>query len=278
MITDEMKLTENYWIYDAVFRVDVPKTQSQSIESTQGTHRTSSAPRIPNPDIAEGESSASRKFTVIRLRIPQRRSTRLTPPTPITATDEADDIVLQDTMQLSLAEQKSHEELKAKQNKEKVKEHLMAEEIEKQVEGTKNIEENKVDSSTLRQNDNQNDLDARLEPRSNKESPGVEITAAVQPVNVNKEEEEPSAVRPRDQDDPHDDAHLEGENSAKRQKTSEHETYVFRESSSGQVNESDPGPSTSGNKKQLEDFDFWMDSYATDDDELPTEKVSQELV
>ncbi|GJT70380.1 hypothetical protein Tco_1029666 [Tanacetum coccineum] len=31
----------------------------------------------------------------------------------------------------------------------------------------------------------------------------------------------PFAVRPRDQDDPHDDAHPEGENSAKRQKTSE---------------------------------------------------------
>nr|GEZ28681.1 hypothetical protein [Tanacetum cinerariifolium] len=190
MITDEMKLTENYRIYDAVFGVDVPTTQSQSIESTQGTHRTTSAPMIPNPDIAEGESSASRKFTVIRLRIPQRRSTRLTLPTPITTTDEADDIVLQDTMQLSLAEQKSRKELIAKQNKEKVKEHLMAEEIKKQVEGTKNVEENEVDSSTLRQNDNQNDLDARLEPRSNKESLGVEIIADVQPVNVNKEEEE----------------------------------------------------------------------------------------
>ncbi|GJV98018.1 hypothetical protein Tco_1549595 [Tanacetum coccineum] len=30
----------------------------------------------------------------------------------------------------------------------------------------------------------------------------------------------PSAIRPRDQDDPHDDAHPEGENSAKRQKKS----------------------------------------------------------
>ncbi|GKC24939.1 hypothetical protein Tco_1027089 [Tanacetum coccineum] len=55
----------------------------------------------------------------------------------------------------------------------------------------------------------------------------------------------PSAIRPRDQDDPHDDAHPEGENSAKRQKTSEHGTYVFGESSSGQDNESEPGPSTS---------------------------------
>ncbi|GJY82444.1 hypothetical protein Tco_0495820 [Tanacetum coccineum] len=53
----------------------------------------------------------------------------------------------------------------------------------------------------------------------------------------------------------HDDAHPEGENSAKRQKTSKHGTYVFRESSSGQTNESKP-----------------------DDDELPTKKVSQELM
>ncbi|GKG12693.1 hypothetical protein Tco_0346930, partial [Tanacetum coccineum] len=43
------------------------------------------------------------------------------------------------------------------------------------------------------------------------------------------------AVRPRDQDDLHDDAHPKGENSAKRQKTSEYEAYVFGESSSGQM-------------------------------------------
>ncbi|GJW49899.1 hypothetical protein Tco_0091250 [Tanacetum coccineum] len=151
MITDEMKLIENYQMYAAMFGVDVPTTQSQSIESSQGTHRTTSAPRTPNPDITEGESSAPQKATVIRLRIPLRRSTRLTPPTPIPTSDEANDIILQDTIQLSLAEYKSNKELEAKQNKEKVKEHLMAEEIEKLVEGTENIEENvKVDSSTLR--------------------------------------------------------------------------------------------------------------------------------
>ncbi|GJV37607.1 hypothetical protein Tco_1410084 [Tanacetum coccineum] len=66
--------------------------------------------------------------------------------------------------------------------------------------------------------------------------------------------------------------------SAKMQKTSEHGTYVFRDFSSGKVNESEPGPSTSGNQEQLDNPDFWTDSYATDDDELPTEKVSQELV
>ncbi|GJT30292.1 hypothetical protein Tco_0910567 [Tanacetum coccineum] len=137
MITDEMKLTENYWM-------------------------TTSALRTPNLDVAEGESNASRKSTVIRLY----------------------------TIQLSLAEQKSHEELEAKQNEDKVKEHLMAEEIEKLVEGMENVEENKVDSSTLRKNDNQNDHGTRLEPMSNNESLEVEITIVVQPVNVNEEEEE----------------------------------------------------------------------------------------
>ncbi|GKF13670.1 hypothetical protein Tco_0055132, partial [Tanacetum coccineum] len=59
--------------------------------------------------------------------------------------------------------------------------------------------------------------------------------------------------RQQNHEDPHDDAHPDGENSARRQKTSEHGTYVIGESSSGQDNESEP-----------------------DDDELPTEKVSQE--
>ncbi|GJR50448.1 hypothetical protein Tco_1400969 [Tanacetum coccineum] len=65
----------------------------------------------------------------------------------------------------------------------------------------------------------------------------------------------PSAVRPRDQDDPHDDAHHEEENSAKRQKTSEPRTFMFGESSSSQDFESEQ-----------------------DDDEIPNEKVLQELV
>ncbi|GJU35406.1 hypothetical protein Tco_1183760 [Tanacetum coccineum] len=190
MITDEMKLMENYRLYVVVFRVDVPTTQSQPIESTQGTHRTSSVSRSPNPDTNEGESSAPRKSTVIRLCIPQRRSTQLTPPTPIPTTAEADDIILQDTIQLSLAEQKSCNELEAKQNVHKVKEHLIAEENEKLVEGAENVEKVEVDSSTLRQDDTQTVPGTRLEPRSNKESLEVEITVVEQPVNVIEEEEE----------------------------------------------------------------------------------------
>ncbi|GJZ65666.1 copia protein [Tanacetum coccineum] len=62
-----------------------------------------------------------------------------------------------------------------------------------------------------------------------------------------------SAIRPRDQDDPHDDAHPEGENK-------------------------EQAPSTSGNQEQDDDFDFWTDSYASDDDEIPTKQVSQDIM
>nr|GEW77874.1 hypothetical protein [Tanacetum cinerariifolium] len=88
----------------------------------------------------------------------------------------------------------------------------------------------------------------------------------------------PSVIRPRDQDDPHDDAHSEGENITKRKKTSEHGTFVFGESLSNQDYENKPGPSTSGNHNQSDDFDFWTNSYATNDDVLPNEKVSQKLM
>ncbi|GKA83711.1 hypothetical protein Tco_0805306 [Tanacetum coccineum] len=85
------------------------------------------------------------------------------------------------------------------------------------------------------------------------------------------------AVRPRDQDDPHDDAHPEGENSAKRQKTSEYEAHVTGESS-GQVNEKEQGQSSSRNQEQTDDYDFWTESYASDDDEILTKQVSQDIM
>ncbi|GJY91190.1 hypothetical protein Tco_0506386 [Tanacetum coccineum] len=82
------------------------------------------------------------------------------------------------------------------------------------------------------------------------------------------------AVRPRNQDEPHDDAHPEGENSAKRQNTSEYEAYVSGESLSGQDLQEELAPSTLGNQEQDDDFDFWTDSYASDDDEIPSKQVS----
>ncbi|GKD37934.1 hypothetical protein Tco_1258141 [Tanacetum coccineum] len=542
MITDKMKQTEHYWMYAKVFGIDFPLTQSHPTESTHETHRTTSAPRSPNPDKEAAKSSALRRSTVIRLRLPERRSTRLTPPAPVPTVDKADEMILQDTLQVSLAEHKSREEQEARENVALVDEHLASEEIEKMVEEQENI----VDDSSIPRNDESNIPGTRIEPRSDKESPEVEIakekeveitqeteveitqetpavdiTNVIIPVNVTDEDEEitdevyelkrrekgknveetrnspiptpirsprihtnlvssdteklqeltdtphttsssssphkkltktnrllslfktkptrfkryksffhelqgrygylfahlrarfmprksfdtlvdnlhdvmvetlptirqkakeeterliakailqergniqaqistqienaianviPSqvdasvrnymsghilhvhpaqsqtssvpeqqyqlylamkadpqlqqqdiaiwlalqmkferntvlqtacrtpAIRPRDQDDPHDDAHPEGENSAKRQKTSEYEAYVSGESSSGQVFQEEQAPSTSGNQEQDDDFDFWTDSYASDDDEIPTKQVSQDIM
>ncbi|GJU63330.1 hypothetical protein Tco_1245165 [Tanacetum coccineum] len=531
MINDEMKHTEHYRMYAEVFGIDVPLTQSQSTESTHGMHRTTSAPRSPNTDKEVVVSSAPRRSTVIRLRLPERRSTRVTPLAPVPTIDKADEMILQDTLQVSLAEHKSREQQEARENVALVDEHLASEEIEKMVDGQENI----VDDSSIPKNDEPNILGTRIEPRSDMESPKVEIakekeveistekevelTNVVIPVNVNDEDEEitdeayelkrmekgklieetrnspiatpirsprihtnlvssdteklqeltntphttsssssphkklaktnrllslfktkptrfkryksffhelqgrygylfahlrarfmprksfdtlannlhdvmvetlpamvdkhikeqvvkqvpeqvrnqvpaqikthidnaianviPSqvdasirsymsghilhvhpaqsqtssvpeqqyqlylamkadpqlqqqdiaiwlalqikferntvlqtacrtpAVRPRDQDDPHDDSHPEGENSAKRQKTSEYEAYVSRESSFGQVFQEEQAPSTSGNQEQDNDFDFWTDSYASDEDEIPSKQVSQEIM
>ncbi|GJR20741.1 hypothetical protein Tco_0969268 [Tanacetum coccineum] len=134
MITDEMKQTEHYQMYTEVFGIDVPLTHSQSTESTHGTHRKTSAPRLPNPDKYFAESSAPRRSTVIRLRLPERRSIRLTPPAPVPTVDKADEMILQDTLQVSLAEHKSREEQEARENVALVDEHLAFEEIEKMVE------------------------------------------------------------------------------------------------------------------------------------------------
>ncbi|GJW08301.1 retrovirus-related pol polyprotein from transposon TNT 1-94 [Tanacetum coccineum] len=165
MITDEMKQTEHYQMYADVFGIYVPLTQSQPTESTQGTYRTPRAPRSPNPDKEVAESSAPRRSIMIRLGIPERRSTRLTPPALVPTVDKADEMILQDTLQ-----------------------------IKKMVDGQENI----VDDSSILRNDEPNILGTRIEPRSNKESPEVEITKdkeveitnVVIPVNVNDDDEE----------------------------------------------------------------------------------------
>ncbi|GJW06567.1 hypothetical protein Tco_1568990 [Tanacetum coccineum] len=143
MITEEMKLTEHYKMYAEVFRLDVPLTQSQPTESTQGTHRTPNAPR---------------------------QSARLTPPIPVPSSEKANEMILQDTIQVSLVEHKSCEEQEARENVALVYEHLAAEEIKKLVEDPEN-----VDDSSPPRHDDTSIPDTRLEPRSDKESPEVEI-------------------------------------------------------------------------------------------------------
>ncbi|GKF68109.1 hypothetical protein Tco_0197788, partial [Tanacetum coccineum] len=93
MITEEMKHTEHYRMYVKVFGLDVPLT-----ESTQGTHRTPSTPRSPNLKIDSAESSAPKQSTMIRFHLPERKSTRLTPPAPVPTVDKADEMIFDSPM------------------------------------------------------------------------------------------------------------------------------------------------------------------------------------
>ncbi|GJU60913.1 hypothetical protein Tco_1238679 [Tanacetum coccineum] len=102
-------------------------TQSQPIEFTQGTYRTPSAPRPPNPIKHQGESSAPHKLTIIRI---QRRS-QSDPDTPITTAAEIIIASLDEATQISITTARSLEDLDAQQNVKIVKEHLADEEIEK---------------------------------------------------------------------------------------------------------------------------------------------------
>ncbi|GJS98110.1 hypothetical protein Tco_0819280 [Tanacetum coccineum] len=167
MITEEMKHTEHYRI----------------------------APRSPNPKMDTSESSAPKRSTMIYFRLPERRSIRLTPPASMTTVDKANEMILQDTLQVR--------------------------------------SENVIDDSLPPRNDEPKIPGTRLEPRSDKESPKVEIT--------NDEEVEITNVvhtgtttklhvellflsfRQRDQDETRDDAHSRGgEECKKLQKTSEY--------------------------------------------------------
>ncbi|GJY34914.1 hypothetical protein Tco_0419383 [Tanacetum coccineum] len=189
MITDEMKQTEHYRMYTEVFGIDVPLTQSQPTESTHGTHRTTSAPRSPNPDKEVAESSAPSRSTVIRLRLPERRSTRLTPPAPVPTVDKADEMILQDTLQVSLAEHKSHEEQEARENVALVDEHLASEEIEKMVEEQENISDKESPEVEIAK-EKEVEITQETEVEITQETQAVDITKFIIPVNVTDEDEE----------------------------------------------------------------------------------------
>ncbi|GKD30981.1 hypothetical protein Tco_1241759, partial [Tanacetum coccineum] len=75
------------------------------------------------------------------------------------------------------------------------------------------------------------------------------INSAVQPTHAHEDLSSTSLIFV----DTHEDPPVV----AKRQKISEYEAYVSGESLSGQVNEEEPGLSTSGNQEHDDDFDFW---------------------
>ncbi|GJV32224.1 retrovirus-related pol polyprotein from transposon TNT 1-94 [Tanacetum coccineum] len=102
-------------------------------------------------------------FPKISRRVRDRRSIRLTPPALVPTVDKADGMILQDTLQVTLAEYKSREEQEAREN----------------------VERNNALSSDPRSDFFKESPEVKI---TNNEE--VEITNVVIPINVNEEEEE----------------------------------------------------------------------------------------
>ncbi|GJT37470.1 hypothetical protein Tco_0937335 [Tanacetum coccineum] len=361
---------------------------------------------------------------MIHFRLPKLRSTRLTPPVPVPTTEKADEVILQDTLQVSLAEHKSREEQEASENVELVNKHLASEEIEKLVEGSENVIDDSLppridepqihgtrslrthtnlvssdteklqelmvtDTQTTSSSSSHNtklsktnrllslfkakparfkryknffqELQGRytylfghlkkrflsrksfdtladhlqevmvkslpimvdthikeqvkkqvpeqvrdqvlvyvaegliLERQKTKEEMEQMIAKAILQECGNIQAEISSQIQKAiDNQIPSQvDASLQQQDiaiwlalqmkfenlsSTTNTKTSEYEVYVSGESLSRQVNEEERGPSTSGNQEQEDDYDFWIDSYASDDDEIPSKQVSQDIM
>nr|GEX89861.1 hypothetical protein [Tanacetum cinerariifolium] len=308
----------------------------------------------------------------------------LTPPTPMPTVDKVDEMILQDILQVSLAEHKSKEEQEARENVELVNEHLEFVEIKKMVKGQENV----IDDSSISRNDENNIPDTREKGKIVEESRNTPFstpirsyriytylvsldTKKLQKLTVTDTKSTPSSCSPntkrsfvtlanhlqevmvdslptvvkkhvkeqvpeqvRDQvpkaianDIPSqvdssvksymsrhilhvhpapsqttsvleqqyqlyiymiDNPQLQQQDIAIwlalqmkfgiLQKTSEYEAYTSGESSSGQDNEKEQGPSTLGNQVQVDDYDIWTGSYASDDDEIPTKQVSQDIM
>nr|GEV10010.1 hypothetical protein [Tanacetum cinerariifolium] len=243
MISEEMKQTEHYQMYAEVFGIDVPLIQSPSSESTLGTHRTPSA---------------------------------------------------------------SRQEQEVRENVALVEKHLASEEIEKMVEGQEHV----VDDSSTPRNDEHNIPDTRLEPRSDKESPEVGIIDVIVIVNVYDEEEEEDEITnemyelkrrekgknveesritpfPTQIRSPRIDLELHGRYGYLfehlRAKFMPRKLFVtladhLHEAMADSLPTMEQGLSASGNQEQADDYDFWIDSYASDDDEIPTKQVSQDIM
>nr|GEU82549.1 Gag-Pol polyprotein [Tanacetum cinerariifolium] len=147
-----------------------------------GTHRKSSALRSPNPVTIKGESTLC-KFIVIRFRVPRRQDPKMPIPTAV----EIDVTNLHETVQMSIATQKSLEDFKVYQNVAKVNEHLEDVELDHLLEGNQNVDVDEFINDIF---NSKEDPDTRIELKSEKESPEVEKSDDLACVNVVEYEDE----------------------------------------------------------------------------------------
>ncbi|GJT23047.1 hypothetical protein Tco_0892984 [Tanacetum coccineum] len=228
----------------------------------KGTHRTTTAPRSPNPDTEPAESSVLKRSTVIRFRLPSRQSARLTPPAPVPTVEKADEMILQDTIQVKAQSDKESPEGRLFMKREETRKTTESEpdivitfdaSVRSYMSGhILHVHPAQVQSSSVPEQQHQLYLAMKADPLLQQQDIAIWLALRIK--------------------------FEQTQNSVKRQKTSEYEAYVSRESSSGQDNVEELGPSTLGNQEQDDEFNFWTESYASDDGEIPTKQVSQDIM
>nr|GEV09946.1 retrovirus-related Pol polyprotein from transposon TNT 1-94 [Tanacetum cinerariifolium] len=139
-------------------------------------------------------------------------------------------------------------------------------------------------TESIPRNDEHNILGTRLEPRSDKKSPELEFTDAVIPVNFYDEEEEEGEITDEARSMPQKSFgtlvnHLhDAMTDSLLIMVDKHVKEKVKQQVSEQDNKQEQGPSISGNQEEADDYDFCTDSYASDDDEIPTKQVSQDIM
>ncbi|GKD37046.1 hypothetical protein Tco_1257253 [Tanacetum coccineum] len=130
----------------------------------------------------------SKRSTVSVFGLPFSNLHGLTPPCfQLPSAEKANEMILQDMIQVSLAEHKSREEQEARENVALVYEHLAAEEIEKLVRAHK-CKGKSEGGGLFRKRRKRTTKDTEVEP--DKDTPMVDVTNIVPPVNVDDEEDE----------------------------------------------------------------------------------------
>nr|GEV62734.1 hypothetical protein [Tanacetum cinerariifolium] len=236
MITGEMKLTKNCWIYAAMFGVDVPMTQNEEkvkehLMAKEIEKLVEGMENIRN-DAVDNSISNCQNDPDTRLELMSNKESPEVKKTadvsqPVNVIEKEDESA------------KNNYELRRREGG------LIMESQQSQADVAKMIAE-------AIQQEREN-LQAEISLQINNA-----ITNHI-PSQTSNTPCRTSAIHPRDQDDPYDDAHPKGENNAKRQKTSVYGTYVFRDSSSSQDNERESGPSTSVSQEFVEEMSQTID-------------------
>nr|GEX63169.1 hypothetical protein [Tanacetum cinerariifolium] len=145
-------------------KIDVSMTQSQPTKSSQGTNRTISAPKSPNPQKQQSSESSTPKKTII-IRILKRKQPD--PETSILTAEQINVANFDEATQVSISLAKSVEEYESQQNVKCIKQYELDEDVEMLVEGEDSVVDKFADEIML----SQDDLGTRINPGGYKESP-----------------------------------------------------------------------------------------------------------